>query len=403
LLSDGSGLTARQVAAQLFAAGHTVEALSPDRFALTRFTRCVRRVHPVPAYGLDPFAWLESALAVFVAGRFDVLVPTQEQVAVLSRCAGRLRAAGVRTAVPSFDALARVQDKLSACATLAECGLPQPESAIVASPEELAAWDRFPVFVKTPIGTASTGVRHVADRAELTALGREWGALAVFADGGALVQAPASGPLAMVQSVFAGGRLVAHHANLRVREGASGSACHKRSVELPDVRDHMAVLGAELGWHGALSVDAILTPAGPVYIDVNPRLVEPANAQRAGVDLVGAILELSLGRTAPVQPAGRDGVATHQLLLAVLGAAQHRGTRRAVLVELAEAVSHRGAYHDSAEELTPVPHDARAAVPVAVAVAATLASPSTWRWFSSGAVSTYALTPSAWHQILARP
>src|SRR5581483_4574432 len=167
LLSDGSGLTARQVAAQLFAAGHTVEALSPDRLALTRFTRCVRRVHPVPPYGIDPFAWLDEALAVVAAGHFDVLFPTQEQVAVLARCEHRLRAAGVRTAVPAFDALARVQDKLSARATLAELGLPQPEGAVVASPEELCAWERFPVFVKTPIGTATTGVRHVTDRAEL--------------------------------------------------------------------------------------------------------------------------------------------------------------------------------------------------------------------------------------------
>jgi len=402
LLSDGSGLTARQVAAQLFAAGHTVEALSPDRLALTRFTRCVRRVHPVPPYGIDPFAWLDEALAVVAAGHFDVLFPTQEQVAVLARCEHRLRAAGVRTAVPAFDALARVQDKLSARATLAELGLPQPEGAVVASPEELCAWERFPVFVKTPIGTATTGVRHVTDRAELAAVAVEWGGQGVFADGGVLVQAPATGPLVMVQSVFADGCLVAHHSNLRVREGASGSASHKRSVDLPEVRGHVALLGEKLGWHGALSVDAILTATGPVYIDVNPRLVEPANAERAGVDLVAALLDVSIGRAPATQPPGRDGVATHQLLLAVLGAAQHERTRRAVLAELMQALSHRGAYHQSVEELTPVRHDLRAALPVVVAASATLASPSAWRWFSSGAVATYALTPSAWRRIVAR-
>ena len=42
LLSDGSGLTARQVASQLCDAGHTVEVLTPDWLALTRFTRCVQ-------------------------------------------------------------------------------------------------------------------------------------------------------------------------------------------------------------------------------------------------------------------------------------------------------------------------------------------------------------------------
>src|SRR6266536_4062002 len=114
LLSDGAGLTARQCATVLFEAGHTVEALSPDLLCLCRFTRRVRRIHQVPSYGADPFGWLEAALTVYERGRFDVLLPTQEQVAVLSAVPDRLRQAGIATVVPPFDALARVQDKLSA-------------------------------------------------------------------------------------------------------------------------------------------------------------------------------------------------------------------------------------------------------------------------------------------------
>jgi len=55
LLSDGSGLTARQGATRLAAGGHHVEVLSPDPLCLCRFTRYVSRVHRVPAYGADPF------------------------------------------------------------------------------------------------------------------------------------------------------------------------------------------------------------------------------------------------------------------------------------------------------------------------------------------------------------
>jgi len=401
LLSDGSGLTARQVAAQLCRAGHTVEALTPDPLALTRFTRCVRRVHRVPPYGADPFAWLDSALAVFAAGHFDVLFPTHEQVAVLACSRSRLQAADAATAVPSFQALARVQDKLAAHATLDELGLPQPEATIVASPEQLAAWERLPVFVKTPIGTATSGVRYVGDREELAVLASAWDKEGVFVDGGVLVQAPAIGPLVMVQSVFADGQLIVSHTNVRVREGASGGASHKRSVDLPAVREHMRVLGARLGWHGALSADAVLTQSGPVYIDINPRLVEPANGWRSGVDLVGPLLDIAVGRVPSVQPPGHPDVATHQLLLAILGAAQHHHTRRAVLAELTAALAGRGAYAGSVEELTPARHDLRTAIPVAVASVATLISPTTWEWFSSGAVANYALTPAAWRQILA--
>ncbi|MEV5556975.1 hypothetical protein AB0L44_25230 [Nonomuraea wenchangensis] len=91
LLSDGSGLTSRQCATVLSRAGHQVEALSPDPWCVCAFTRHVRRVHRVPAFGDDPFAWLESALAVYDEGGFDVLLPTQEQACCPRRpggCAG---------------------------------------------------------------------------------------------------------------------------------------------------------------------------------------------------------------------------------------------------------------------------------------------------------------------------
>jgi hypothetical protein len=98
-------VTARQSATRLAAAGHHVEVLAPDPLCLCRFTRHVARIHRVPAYGSDPLAWLEAALAVYRSGRFDVLFPTQEQVAVLSLESERLRDEGVATVVPPFAAL----------------------------------------------------------------------------------------------------------------------------------------------------------------------------------------------------------------------------------------------------------------------------------------------------------
>jgi hypothetical protein len=62
LLTEGSGLTSRQVAGRLGALGHEVEILSSAALCLTRFTRHVRAVHAVPRFGLDPFGWLDVAL-----------------------------------------------------------------------------------------------------------------------------------------------------------------------------------------------------------------------------------------------------------------------------------------------------------------------------------------------------
>ena len=64
---------------------------------------------------------------------------------------------------------------------------------------------------------------------------------------------------------------------------------------------------------------------------------------------------------------GRPGVRTHQLLLGVLGAAQHGGRRRDVAGELLAAVSGRGSYLASTEELTPLAGDPLTAAPVAIA------------------------------------
>jgi hypothetical protein len=386
LLTEGSGLTARQAATRLDAAGHTVEALSSDPLALCRFTRHVRRLRKVPPYGADPFAWLEAALAHYQDGGFDLLLPTQEQVAVLAAAPRRLASEGVRTVVPEFGALARVQDKRSAVATLAELGLPQPPFAL--DPD---GWDRFPAFVKDPIGTASGGVRRVGSPAEL--------ATALAGRPPAVVQQAVDGPLAMVQTVFDHGTLVAFHACRREREGANGGASHKRSLDLPDGRDALATLGSALGWHGALSADVIVTGTGPSFIDLNPRLVEPENAWRAGVDLVGALVDLAGGGRPAPQAGGASGVATHQLLLAVLGAAQHGGGRRGVAAELVAAWRRSGSYRGSAEELTPTRGDRRAAVPVVAAALATLVRPATWSAFADGSVANYALTPGGWDRV----
>ncbi len=400
LLSDGTGLTGRQVATLLGRRGHVVEVLNPVGRALTRKTKWVREVHDMPAFGDDPYGWLDAAAGVLADGDFDVLIPTQEQVTVLAQQAGRLRSLGVGIAVPTFAALTRVQDKLSAAALLDEVGLPQPPSIVARTPGELVDNAMVPCFVKTPIGTASTGVHHAVDRHGLAAIAETLTEHGGFDHGGVLVQQPASGPLMMVQAVFQHGTLVSWHANLRVREGAGGGAASKRSVRPPQVAEHLAVLGRRLAWHGAIALDAILTTDGPSYIDINPRLVEPYNAWLAGTDFVGALLDISLGQPATADQTPREDVTTHQLLLGVLGAAA--GGRVAVLKEVATALCRRGPYRGSVEELTPPRGDLRSTAFVASIVAILLVNPALARGMAGGAVSNYALTAQGWQAIRAR-
>ena len=394
LLSEGSGLTSRQVAGQLAALGHEVEILTSSKLCLTRFTRHVRAAHDVPRFGIDPFGWLAAAERIARERKADLLFPTHEQVTVLSALQDRLTLA---TIVPPFAGLVRVQDKISAFRTLGDLSAPQPRTVVISSADDLRGIVTYPVFVKHPVSTASSGVRRAANALQLSAAARDFG----LGRTELIVQSQAQGPLAMVQAVADRGRLVAHHACLRLREGVGGGASLKESVVLRGLADILARLVSRLDWHGGLSMDVIVTDDGPLIIDVNPRLVEPANALASGVDLVAAMLDVASDAPTQQRPTGQAGIRTHQTLLAILGAAEQGRTRRAILREAVLAVCARGAYARSGEELTPIAGDPLAAIPVAVALAATLIHSPLWRKFHAGAVGPYALTPEAWKEIRA--
>jgi hypothetical protein len=378
-------MASRQAAGLLGRAGHDIGVVCCDRLTLTAWTRWVRRRHCCGSYGDRPLDWLDAALDVCVQHDYDLLLPTQEQAAALACGADLVHSAGVRTVVPRFSALAAVQDKATATATLDRLGIPQPPTVVVSAGEARSSWGRYPVYAKLRVATASTGVFWCERPADLPVI-----------DGDLVLQEPAEGPLAMVQTVWCRGELVAAHVNERVSEGAGGGAARKLSLDRPDVVELLEVLGTDLGWHGALCADVILTDRGPLVIDVNPRLVEPASAAASGVDLVGALVEAAFGRP-DHQPRPRPGVRTHQTLLAASGAAQ-RGEGRSGIAR--EVWSCLRSNDGSVEELTPVRGDWRAGLPVAAVVATLLAHPPAWAWFAEGSVGGYALTDDGWAQLL---
>jgi biotin carboxylase len=401
LLTEGAGLTSRQVATQLDRLGHDVSAVVSDPLCLARFTRHVRTLHRVPHFGNDPLRWLDHVLAVAAAGKIDLIFPTQEQVTVLAHQLPRVLQAGLATAVPPFPALLRVQDKLSAWRTLEELGVPQPLTAVVRHPSEAAGWTSLPAYVKAPVGTGSAGVRRVSDATQLHAAVRHFLDAGALEEGGVVVQEALEGPLVMAQCVFDAGSLIAFHANERVQEGANGGAAAKSSMDVPGLRSHLARLGRALEWHGALSVDAIVREGRPFVIDVNPRLVEPGNALAAGTDMVSALLAVAMDVWTEVAPPSCPGVATHQFLMALLGVAQRTGRRRSVLAEVGRRAGRVGVYAHSKEELLPWHGDRRTLVLPVAATLATLAQPRLGRAFTDGAVTRYALTAAGWRQLVA--
>ncbi len=403
LLSDGSGLTARQCALLLARAGHRVGVLSSTPIGVTRFTRTVSAWHRSPRLGADPHRWLTAALARYAAGRYEALLPTQDQVAVLSWASDRGLLHDVATVVPGWAALVAVFDKPSAHRSLTALGLPRPDTVIVRRLAGLVTWDTFPVYLKLPLSTAASGVIRVANPTELAAAVARLTAWGAFEEGapGVLVEREVAGPLTIVQGLFDHGRLLAVHACERVAEGVGGAASHKRSVEPAGYRPLLLALGEHLAWHGPLTLDVIEGPAGPSVVDVNPRLVEPMNADAAGVDLPGLMLRLARGETpAPVEDA-RPGVRTHQALVGLLGSAA-RG-RGAAAREAMRIASSSGPYRDSAEESTPTRGDWRARIPLTVVGGGLLVRPRFAHSLASEAIGHYAITPEGWRTLVGTP
>jgi predicted ATP-grasp superfamily ATP-dependent carboligase len=300
-----------------------------------------------------------------------VLLPIHEQGLLFARVPERL-APLTGIALPSYASYRTAHSKSGFGQVLAELGLPQPAITMLKSRDDLQAAVRFPCVVKAPIGTASRATWVLRGPADLAAALPQ-----LTGTGELLLQDFIAGTVEHAQAVFCGGDLVGFHAYAQVAVGAGGGDAIKESVSRPGVRADLARIGAHLAWHGALSVDYI-RPGGagaPVYIDCNPRLVEPMNAALAGADLVAVLLAVSLGQRPATIAEGRAGVRTHLGLQALLGCALAGGTRRDIARLAYDLTLRHGAFAGSVEELTPVRRDWSSAIPLGVAALATIAAP----------------------------
>jgi predicted ATP-grasp superfamily ATP-dependent carboligase len=375
LVSEGSSTSAREAITILGLSGHHVEVCDPTPWCLSRFSGFVRKFHRCPGLRDDPAGYLAFVEQRLAGGKFDVLLPTHEQGFLFARAKPRLEGrAGL--ALPSFANYRTAHSKAGFSRLLDRLGLPQPTTQIMTSARKLREVVRFPAVVKTSVGTASRGIWFIRNADDLDAVFHDLGGDA-FADE-VLAQDLVAGTAEKAQSVFCHGQMIGFHAYRQVAAGVGGGEAIKQSVKRPVIRAHLEKIGQALDWHGALSIDYIMPDDGSaaLLIDCNPRLVEPMNAYRAGVDLVGLLLLISLGAAPAALPEGRAGVLTHLAVQALLGCGARGGTRRDIAGECWRLFAKRGPYAGSTEELTPVGVDWISAVPLAVTAALLLASPN---------------------------
>jgi hypothetical protein len=404
LVSEGSSLSARQAITALGLAGHRVGVCDPEPRCIGRFSRFVTHYYKCPAIGQDPWAYLDFVLALLSDGRWDVLFPTHEQAFLFSLERARIPP-GIGLAVADFRAFLQVQGKAALVRTLERLSIPQPASRVIRTPEELLRECRFPIYLKADYATASTAVWRIRSAGELKSKTAELASQALLeGDREFVVQEPAEGILERVQAVFDRGRLVAIHGYRQIAEGLGGGDIAKLSATRPTVRDYVNRLGNELQWHGALSLDYIFQRANQtaLFIDANPRLVEPMNAVFSGVNLADILVRVSAGEpVATVEPSGRE-LRTHMLLMALLTKAAARTRRRDVFAELVRAVAGRGLYARSWEELLPVRIDFKCLFPLGYVLTQLLLNPKSATDLSAASITSYSLSPGAARQIAER-
>src|SRR5207253_9555658 len=119
----------------------------PDPFCQCRSSSYVRRFFRSPSFSKQPEEFSRFLARLLRGRKYDVLLPTHEQVYLLSRFRDAL-ATHVGLALPDFDAMERMHNKAQFSRLLTELGLPQPETIIV---NRLADLDRdwhYPFYLK---------------------------------------------------------------------------------------------------------------------------------------------------------------------------------------------------------------------------------------------------------------
>lgn len=404
LLTEGASLSARQV---LYGIGPTcdIDVMDPDPLCQCRFSSYVRRWIRSPSFASHPEMFLKFLSQHLIDSHYDVLLPTHDQVYLLSRFKDTL-ASQVGLALPNFEALEKLQDKARFKRLLDDLGLPQPQATIVRSRAELDLQWQFPFYLKLAHSTAGAGVFHIADRAGLDRRLEELertGALNGQSE--LLVQQPAVGVQSTVQAVFDHGRLVGLHSFESRRLGVGGMSSARVSADHPIVQEHVIRLGEYLEWHGAMFLDYFFDHPtnSPQYIEANPRIGETVNALLSGVNLPELLLSVSRGESPALALAGRSGVRTQSFFMILLSTAFNGGGRSDLIREIRQFRHASGLYEDSQDELTRPSVDPLSRLPLIWISLQLLAWPGLARKIVAKTVKNYSMPESATNTIKLLP
>ncbi len=395
-MAEGCSTSARQTLYCL-SKRYRIDVCAPSAFGQCVFSSRARRWRWCPRIGEDPGGYLQFLVGQLRRRPYDVLLPTNEEVLLLSRFREQLAPlAGL--AVPPYEAVRKLQSKIAFTRVMQETDLPIPETHVLEARDASHARARLPCFLKLDNSTASLGVRYVENHAQLLAALEEFAAAGWVTESDELVlQQPAQGVFSVVQAVFCHGRLVAHHCTESLDAAQVGSPMLRVGASHPPVAAHLRSLGRHLGWHGALFLEYFYDQQThqPVYIEANPRIGEVVNAWLSGTNLPELLVRLSRGEACPEQATSRVGVRSHTGFLWLLSLAQGGANRRQIWRHWRNTGKGRNDLDGAENELTRVGEDWISAIPAGAVVANLIARPKSARRIWQSTVRNYAVNQAA--------
>ncbi len=307
----------------------------------------------VPHFAREPEAFLHFLDRVLAKEKYDVVLPTHEQVYLLSRFRDEVaKRAGI--ALPAFEAMEQMQNKAHFVRTLEHLGIPHPKSILGKTRAELVT-NQFPVYLKLAHSTAGAGVFRIESLSQLEQKFQELERQGLLFQGQeAMLQSPAPGVQSTVQVVFDQGEVKGWHIFEARQLGVGGMSSARVSAHHPLVVEHITKLGRHLNWHGSMFLDYFYehATATPYYIECNPRIGETVNACLSGTNLCDLLVRLSAGESVTRLEPSRTGVRTQSFYMILLAHALEGATRRELWREIQDYRCGRGLYSDSEDELT---------------------------------------------------
>jgi predicted ATP-grasp superfamily ATP-dependent carboligase len=254
---------------------------------------------------------LEHAIELVVAADYPLGL-------LLAEHGERLLAARVAP-LPAAALMRTLHDKWQFSGILSRLGLPQPRTLLCADAAALASVElAFPLVTKPVDRWSSLGFQTHRDRAQLERRMREGRLGAAYP---VLAQEHVPGHDVGFAFLARRGQLVAHAAFDQPARGV------RRHFDAPRLREHVALLLRETGYHGVGEIDARYDPDADAYrlLEVNPRFwASLLYAVRAGMNFAELLLRMPesnrapgfVARSEPVRLTAYERGMSHGVLLA---------------------------------------------------------------------------------------